>query len=210
MQKLNLGFLCSHGGSNMQAIIENVKKGNLLAEICAVISNNHQSGAIEKAQKENIPYYVVNEKTHPNESVSDIKNNATNNKVNQEIIRIFKLHNVDTVILAGYMKLISQSLIDAFNGRVLNIHPALLPRFGGKGMYGLNVHKAVIDAKETKSGATIHIVNPIYDDGKILAQVEVPVFTDDTPEILAERILKEEHKLYSATLIKISNGEIIL
>jgi len=197
MQKLNLGFLCSHGGSNMQAIIDSVKRGDLSAELCAVVSNNSQAGAIEKAQKENIPHYIVNEKTHPN-------------KVNQEIIRIFKLHNVDTVILAGYMKLVSQSLIDAFNNRVLNIHPALLPKFGGKGMYGLNVHKAVIEAKETKSGATIHIVSPIYDDGKILAQIEVPVLFDDTPEILAERILKEEHKLYPATLIKISKGEIVL
>jgi len=197
MQELNLGFLCSHGGSNMQAIIENVKKGNLRANLCAVISNNHQAGAIQKAQKANIPHYIVNEKTHPN-------------KTNEEIINIFKSHNVDTVILAGYMKLVSKSLIDAFYGRVLNIHPALLPKFGGKGMYGLNVHKAVLDAKETKSGATIHTVTPIYDDGKILAQVEVPVFPDDTPEILAERILKEEHKLYSDTLIKISNGEIIL
>jgi phosphoribosylglycinamide formyltransferase-1 len=197
MQKLNLGFLCSHSGSNMQAIIDNVKNGNLYAELCAVVSNNHCSGAIEKAQKENIPHYVVNEKTHTNE-------------ITQEIIRIFKSHNVDTVILAGYMKLISQSLIDAFNNRVLNIHPALLPKFGGKGMYGMNVHKAVIEAKEIVSGATIHQVNPNYDDGKILAQIEVPVLPNDTPEILAERILKEEHKLYSSTLIKISNGEIIL
>jgi phosphoribosylglycinamide formyltransferase-1 len=197
MQKLNLGFLCSHSGSNMQAIIDNVKNGNLRAELCAVISNNQQSGAIEKAQKENIPHFVVNEKTHTN-------------KVGQEIIRIFKSHNVDTVVLAGYMKLVSQSLIDAFNNRVLNIHPSLLPKFGGKGMYGMNVHKAVIEAGETKSGATIHTVNSIYDDGKILAQVEVLVLSDDTPEILAERILKEEHKLYSSTLIKISNSEIVL
>ena len=197
MQKLNLGFLCSHSGSNMQAIIDNAKEGKLCAELCVVISNNHNSGAIEKAKNENIPHYVVNEKTH-------------SDKVTQEIIRIFKSHNVDTVVLAGYMKLISQSLIETFNNRVLNIHPALLPKFGGKGMYGMNVHKAVIDAKETTTGATIHLVNSNYDEGKILAQAEVPVLPDDTPETLAERVLKAEHKLYSATLIKISNGEIIL
>ena len=181
----------------MQAIIDNVKNGKLHAELCAVVSNNHNSGAIEKAKNENIPHYVVNEKTHLD-------------KVSQEIIRIFKSHNVDTVVLAGYMKLISQSLIETFNNRVLNIHPALLPKFGGKGMYGMNVHKAVIDTKETMTGATIHLVNPHYDDGKILAQVEIPVLPNDTPETLAGRVLQEEHKLYSSTLIKISNGEIIL
>ena len=197
MQKLNLGFLCSHGGSNMQAIIETVKSKKLNAELCVVISNNPNAGAIEKAKNENIPNFIVNEKTNPN-------------KVDEEIIRIFKLYKVDTVILAGYMKLVSQQLIEAFENRVLNIHPSLLPKFGGKGMFGMNVHKAVLEAKETRSGATVHTVNSIYDDGKILAQVEVPVFSEDTAEILAERILKEEHKLYSETLIKISLGEIIL
>jgi len=197
MQKLNLGFLCSHGGSNMQAIIETVKSKKLNAELCVVISNNPNAGAIEKAKNENIPNFIVNEKTNPN-------------KVDEEIIRIFKLYKVDTVILAGYMKLVSQQLIEAFENRVLNIHPSLLPKFGGKGMFGMNVHKAVLEAKETRSGATVHTVNSIYDDGKILAQVEVPVFSEDTVEILAERILKEEHKLYSETLIKISLSEIIL
>ena len=195
MIKLNLGFLVSHSGSNMQAIIESVKSGKLSANLCAVISNNNNSFASERAKKENIPAFVINDTTHPN-------------KTNEEIVKIFKANNVDTIILAGYMKLVSKHLIDSFNNRILNIHPALLPKFGGKGMYGINVHKAVIESRDTITGATIHIVNNEYDKGKILQQMQVAVLPYDTPEILAERVLKIEHILYSDTLIKIANGEI--
>ncbi len=197
MAKLNLGFLASHNGSNMQAIINNVKAGKLNANLCAVISNNHSAIAIEKARNENIPAFIVNSSTHQNNT-------------DKEIVRIFNQYNVDTVILAGYMKMVSKYLIDSFNGRVLNIHPALLPQYGGVGMYGLKVHQAVIKNKESVSGVTIHLVNEEYDKGRILEQKEVPVFVDDTPEALAERILKVEHILYTDVLIKISNGEIIL
>ena len=197
MKKLNLGFICSHSGSNMQAIINNVKSGKLNANLCVVISNNLNSGALEKAKKENIPNYHISEKTHPQNP-------------ELEIINILKKHNVDTVILAGYMKKVSQELIKQFNNRVLNIHPALLPKFGGKGMYGMNIHKAVIEANERVTGATIHLVNANYDEGKILAQMQVPVFSDDTVDTLAARVLEVEHQLYSDTLIKIANNEIII
>jgi phosphoribosylglycinamide formyltransferase-1 len=196
MKILNLGFLCSHSGSNMQAIIDNVKQKKLIANLCVVISNNSNAFALERAKKENIPAYVINEKTNPN-------------NVDNEIARILKQHNVDTIILAGYMKIVSPQLIESFNKQILNIHPALLPKFGGQGMYGINVHRAVIDAKETKSGATIHQVDSEYDKGRILAQMEVEVLKNDTPETLSERILAIEHILYSDTLIKISNEEIL-
>lgn len=197
MAKLNLGFLCSHGGSNMQAIVDNINSGKLDATACAVISNNATAFAITRAQNANIPNYIVNEKTFPNQ-------------VDEEIIRIFKSHNVDTIILAGYMKLVSELLISSFNNRVLNIHPALLPKFGGKCMYGNNVHKAVIEANETVSGATVHLVNSEYDKGRILGQAEVPVLVGDTTETLARRVLETEHKLYSSVLIKISQCEIVI
>ena len=197
MKELNLGFLASHSGSNMQAIIDNVKAGKLYANLCAMISNNKSSFALERASKECIPHFVVNETTHPNNT-------------NEEITKIFKAHNVDTIILAGYMKIISKYLIDSFNGRILNIHPALLPKFGGKGMYGSNVHEAVIKSGEVISGATIHLVNSEYDKGTILQQMEVPVLSDDTPETLAKRVLEAEHILYSDTLIKIADGRIKL
>ena len=197
MITLNLGFLASHNGSNMQSIINNVKAGNLNANLCAIISNNYSSIAIEKAQNENIPAFVINSSTHQNNS-------------DTEIVRIFKQYNVDIVILAGYMKKVSKYLIDSFNGRVLNIHPALLPKYGGIGMYGMNVHNAVIKNKESVSGATIHLVNEEYDKGRILEQKEVPISHTDTPETLADKVLKIEHKLYTDVLIKISNGEIII
>jgi len=197
MNKLNLGFLASHSGSNMQAIIDNVKAGKLSVNLCVVISNNRNSFAIERAKKEHIPHFVINETTHPNNT-------------NEEITRIFKEHNVDTIILAGYMRIVSKYLIDSFNGRILNIHPALLPKFGGKGMYGVYVHEAVIKSGEIISGATIHLVNSEYDEGEILQQKEVPVFPDDSPEILASRVLEAEHILYSDTLKKITEGKIII
>lgn len=197
MTELNLGFLASHSGTNMQAIIDNVKSGYLKANLCAVISNNSNSGALERARKEGIPAYHISEKTHPGQ-------------VTEKIIEIFTKHNVNTVILAGYMKKLDPRVIEYFNGRVLNIHPALLPKFGGEGMYGINVHRAVLEAGEKKSGATVHLVTAEYDKGKILMQMEVDVLPNDTPETLAERVLQIEHKLYTEVLKKISLGEITI
>jgi len=197
MIQLNIGFLASHSGSNMQAIIDNVKLGNLKSNLCAVISNNSNSIALQRANDANIPAYHVSESTNQG-------------KVPYRIIEIFDYHNVDTIILAGYMKLLEPIVIEHFKGRVLNIHPALLPKFGGKCMYGMNVHKAVIEANEKYSGATIHLVSAEYDKGRILAQMQVPVIDDDTPQSLAERVLKIEHKLYSDTIKKIELGEIQL
>lgn len=197
MKLLNLGFLASHGGSNMQAIIDKAKSGSLAANLCAVISNNSNSGALEKANAEGIAAYHVSEKQFPG-------------KVSEKIIEIFEKQGVDTIVLAGYMKILDKSVIEHFKGRVLNIHPALLPKFGGQGMYGMNVHKAVIEAGESVSGATIHLVDSEYDRGRILAQKEVPVLLDDTAETLAQRVLQAEHLLYSETLQKIAIGEIAI
>ena len=198
MSILNLGFLVSHSGSNMQAIIDNVKTNNLTANLCVLISNNRSSFALERANIEKIPAFVINDSTHPN-------------GVDEEIVRLLKSYGVDTVILAGYMKLVSRYLIDSFNGRVLNIHPALLPKFGGKGMYGINVHRSVIESGEQVSGATVHLVSSKYDRGKILQQKECSVNCGyETPDTLAAKVLEIEHSLYSDTLIKISKGEIII
>lgn len=193
--KLKLGFLASGGGSNVQAIIDSIKSSKLYAEACVIISNNSNAGVFERAKKKNIPHYHISNKTNPE--------NTT-----KAIINALKKHDVNMVILAGYMKKIEPELIDAFDGKVLNIHPALLPKFGGKGMYGMNVHKAVLEAGEAFSGATVHLVNKKYDEGRILQQKKVPVLPDDTPESLAERVLQAEHFIYSDTLKKIESGEI--
>ena len=192
---LNLGFLCSHGGSNMEAIIKNVIENKLDANICVCISNNPDAFALTRAKQHNIPTYVINEKTYPN-------------AVDNTIINTLKKHNANTIILAGYMKKLAKEVIDAFDCRVLNIHPALLPKYGGKGMYGMNIHKAVIDNGETITGATIHQVNNLYDDGRILAQKTIPILNNDTPQTIADKVLTIEHILYTETLIKIANNEI--
>lgn len=196
---MNIGFLASHGGSNMQAIIDACKAGRLHAVPVVVIGNNSDSRALERARTEGIPNYYLSGKTHPDPVILD-----------QAILDALVLHRADVIALAGYMKKLGPRTLAHFRGRILNIHPALLPKYGGKGMYGIHVHEAVIAAGEKESGVTVHLVNEEYDRGPILAQVRVPVIPGDTPETLAERVLVQEHILYAATLEKIATGEITL
>ena len=126
------------------------------------------------------------------------------------ISNILPEHEIDLIILAGYLRKIGPLTLKRYKGKILNIHPALLPKFGGKGMYGMKVHEAVIAAKEKVSGSTVHIVDEEYDHGQILNQREIPVFEDDTPGSLAARVLIEEHKIYVETIQQILQKEIIL
>ncbi|MCX7879833.1 MAG: phosphoribosylglycinamide formyltransferase [Ignavibacteria bacterium] len=199
MPKLYLGFLASHGGSNMQAIIDSIKRGELDAVPCVVISNNSNSLALERARNEGIPAYHISSKHFPNEDELD-----------QAILDTLLKHNVDTVVLAGYMKKIGPKVLTHFKNRVLNIHPALLPKFGGQGMYGKFVHEAVLKAGEKESGCTVHLVDEIYDHGRILGQRKVEISPDDTVDTLSAKVLEQEHILYTEILKKISNGEIVL
>jgi phosphoribosylglycinamide formyltransferase-1 len=196
---MNIGFLASHGGSNMQAIIDACKSGKLQASPAVVISNNSNSGAIGRAKTEGVPYYYLSGKTHPGPGELD-----------DAILDAFLRHSVDIVVLAGYMKKLGPKILTHFRGRILNVHPALLPKFGGEGMFGIHVHEAVIAAGEKESGVTIHFVDEQYDTGAILAQTRVPVKPDDTPETLAARVLEQEHILYAETLQRIVTGEIPL
>src|SRR5690606_2771018 len=148
-----------------------IDSGELDAQVCGLIVNKEGVGAIERAQKKTIPVYYISEK-----HLSDY-----DAFVNQLLATCLKL-NPDVIALAGYMRKIPAQLIEAFKGKMLNIHPALLPKFGGKGMYGMNVHRAVVEAKETESGCTIHIVTAEFDEGPILAQAKVPVFEADSAE----------------------------
>jgi phosphoribosylglycinamide formyltransferase 1 len=198
MTTLHLGFLASHGGSNMQAIIDACKDGRLRAKPCVVISNNSDSMALQRAKHEGIPGHHVSSHTHPGDAED------------REILRVLRLHGVDTVILAGYMKKLGPATLAAYRGRVLNIHPALLPKFGGKGMYGRLVHEAVLAAGEQVTGVTVHAIDEHYDTGPILNQCRVPVEAGDTVETLSARVLRQEHRLYIETLQKISEGKIML
>lgn len=199
MKKLKLGFLASHGGSNLQSIIDACKEGRINAQPSVVISNNSNSMALERARNEGIPAFHISQKKYPKPDELD---NA--------IIEVLEQHEVDLVILAGYMKKLGTNVIQRFKGKILNIHPALLPKYGGEGMYGKFVHEAVIKNKEMQSGCTVHIVDEIYDHGRILGQSIVPVFPDDTPETLAERVLEQEHRLYPEIIGKIASGEILI
>ncbi len=183
----------------MQAIIDSIKSGEIDATAALVISNNSGSGAIQRAQMEGIPYRHISTKTHPEDSE---RVRAMLNAIDEQ--------NVNLIVLAGYMKKLPHEIIEHSGGRVLNIHPALLPKFGGEGMYGMNIHKAVIESGDTVSGATVHLVDSEYDRGRILLQSCVPVLPDDTAEALAERVLATEHQLYKTVIKKICTGEILI
>lgn len=194
MQKnqYNIVFFASGSGSNVEAIIQNIESGIIKANPAAIITNNSGAGVIQKAKARKIPYYHISSVTH-----TDIQERTN------FLLDILKKCDTDLIILAGYMKKIPDEIIKAYENRILNIHPALLPEFGGKNMYGMNVHKAVIESGRKISGATVHIVNSEYDRGRILAQKKVEVKIDDTPESLQKRVLKAEHKLYSEVISKI-------
>jgi phosphoribosylglycinamide formyltransferase-1 len=196
---MNLGFLASHNGSNMQAIIEACKTGALNAQPAVVISNNADSGALARARGESIPHYHLSAKTHPEQEVLD-----------RAIRDALLAHAVDIVILAGYMKKLGPHTLARFDGSILNIHPALLPKFGGQGMFGIHVHEAVLAAGEPETGVTVHLVNGVYDSGAIIGQQRVPVLPGDTPKSLQERVLKTEHLFFTKVLQQIDTGEIDL
>ena len=196
---MNIAVFASHGGSDLQAIIDGCKQDKLNATVAVVISNNGDSMALERAKRENIPAYHMSAKKYGSEDL-----------LAEELLGVLEEYQIDMIFLAGYMRMLHVDILTKYHNRVFNIHPALLPKFGGKGMYGMNVHTAVIEAKETETGVTIHRVNAEYDSGEIVAQTKVAVMQDDTPEILAERVLEREHTFLVEVISKIIDGEIAL
>lgn len=192
-------MLVSHGGSNMQAIVDATRQGALPAEVVVVIGNNAGAVAATRARNEGIPFHHLSGRTHPDFEDLDA-----------EISRVLSDAGVELVILAGYMKKVGPKTIDRFAGRILNIHPALLPKFGGVGMYGPRVHQAVLEAGERVTGVTIHLVDGEYDRGPVIAQCEVKVLEGDDAETLAARVLEREHDFYVETLCRIASGELDL
>ena len=197
MRAQHLGFLASHGGSNMQAIVDACRDGRLSAEPSVVIGNNSGSSALARARREGIPAYHLSGKTHP-----------VPEELDSAILDALQRHEVSLVVLAGYMRLLGPKTLAAYRDRVLNIHPALLPRFGGKRLYGPAVHEAVLAAGDRVTGVTVHVVDEQFDSGPILAQVSVPVEDGDTVDSLAARVLIQEHLLFVETLQRIERGEL--
>ena len=183
----------------MASILAACRSGALEAEPRVVIGNNSKSGAVARGRRAGIPVYHLSGHTHPDPEELD-----------RAILSTLHEHGVTLVCLAGYMKLLGMHTLAAYRGRILNIHPALLPKFGGKGFYGRAVHEAVLAAGEKESGTTVHIVDQEFDHGPVLAQTRVPVHPGDTADLLAARVLEREHILYAETLQKIATGEIAL
>jgi phosphoribosylglycinamide formyltransferase-1 len=194
-----LAILVSGRGSNMSAIIDACEQGCISASVEIVLSNNADAKALSIAKEKRINTVYISSQTHTNPEQLDAVMRNTLLK-----------HNIDLIILAGFMKKIGPKVLSEFEGKILNIHPSLLPKYGGKGFYGMNIHRAVVDAGDKESGATIHLVCGDYDDGKILAQETVTLNEEDTPESLAKKILKIEHGLYVKTIQEIIEERIIL
>jgi len=199
MKELNIGFLSSHGGSNMQAVLDAIQARALQAKPCVLISNNSKSKAIERAISFNFPYRHISQITHPDPDIHD-----------SEILETLRDHKVDILLLLGYMKKLGPKTLNEYRGKIINIHPSLLPKYGGIGMYGRNVHEAVLANKEAQTGVTIHLVDEDYDTGRVIDQCIVPVQLNDSVDSLSERVLRREHEFLVETLIRISNGEISL
>ncbi len=194
---LRIGILASHGGSNMQAIVDRIEAGTLDAEVALVISNNSGSGAVDRATRHGLPWVHLSGRTHPEPDALDAAMRDA-----------LAAAAVDVVVLAGYMKKVGPKTLSRFEGRILNIHPALLPRHGGPGMYGIRPHEAVLEAGDTETGASVHVVTAAYDQGPVLRQKKVPVLAGDTPAVLQERVLAAEHALYAEVLEDVAAGRL--
>jgi phosphoribosylglycinamide formyltransferase-1 len=196
---LRLGFLASHAGSNAQVIVDACGSCTFDAEPCVLVSNNSDAPVMARARAAGIATYHLSSHTHPDPSLLD-----------DAILEALTRHGAALIVLAGYMKKIGPRTLARYRGRVLNIHPALLPKFGGQEMYGRRVHEEVLAAGDRVTGVTVHLADEEYDRGPILAQREVSVVRGDTVDSLAARVLEAEHALYVETLARIARGEIRL
>jgi len=184
-KSVNIVAFVSGRGSNFKSIHQKIKTGEINAEIKLLVSNNSKAGVLAYVNAERIPIFIHNKTQF-----------SGNVEYTDSLFNELKKANADLLVLAGFMKKIPDEIVTHFDRRIINIHPSLLPKFGGKGFFGINVHRAVIEMKEKESGASVHFVNKIYDDGPIVAQSIIKVKGDDSPEDLAARVLVEEHKLY--------------
>ena len=194
---MRLSVFASGSGTNFQAILDSISSGLLDAEPALFLSDNPDAYAIERAHRANVPTVVIKRKDFPDKD-SYVK----------AMLSALDESNSDFIALAGYMKLVPAEVVDSFRNRITNIHPALIPSFCGKGFYGMRVHRAVIEQGCKVSGVTVHLVDERYDTGPIIAQRCVPVYSDDTPDKLAERIHPVEHRLYPRVLQLFSVGAI--
>ena len=182
-------------GSNLFALHEAIEKGRLAARIAAIVGTRGDAPAIDRAREAGLPVLIVDPK-------------ALGDEYEYALLSALKDAGVDTIALAGFLRRVPSSVIQAFPQRIVNIHPSLLPLFGGKGMYGEYVHRAAIEYGVKVSGCTVHFVDEAYDTGPIIAQRTVPVLDGDTPEMLAARVLPLEHALFAESLQLLAEGRL--
>ena len=194
---IKLAVFVSGRGSNLLSIASSIEEGQLQAEISAVISNNRDCKALEYAARKEIKKFVVSSNASDSEYISY-----------SDLLEQFSELKIDLIVLAGFLKKIPIELIRNYKNRIINIHPALLPSFGGKGMYGSNVHKAVFNSSVKVSGPTVHFVDEIYDNGLIIDQKCTNISDVNSFEEIAERVLKLEHQLLPEVIHKFSENKI--
>ena len=180
----NIAVFASGSGSDMQSVIDACESGQINGKVVAVIASRPGIFALERAEKHNIPSKVFSVKEYGSPEAKDCA-----------IVEYLRPMGIDLIVLAGYLSIVSKPLLDVYEGRIINIHPSLIPRHCGKGMYGLHVHDSVLASGDKVSGCTVHFVDSGTDTGKIIRQVTVPVEEGDTPETLQARVLVQEHKL---------------
>lgn len=182
---LRISVLVSGGGTNLQAVIDGVEGGEIpCSRIVRIIASNSRAYSLERAKKHGIPAAVIGKENYPDPEART-----------REILRELDSAQTDLVVLAGYMSILSPEIIRAYEGRIINIHPSLIPKYCGMGFYGKRVHEAVLAGGEKESGATVHYVDEGVDSGPIILQGRVPVLAEDTADTLAARVLETEHRI---------------
>jgi formyltetrahydrofolate-dependent phosphoribosylglycinamide formyltransferase len=195
--RTRIGVLASGGGSNLQAILDHLSDlgESRHGDVVLVASNRPHAGALARAQRTGIAHVVLRSPHAPGGA---------------DLASVLDAHRVELVALAGYMRLVPLDVTAEYRGRMLNVHPALLPDFGGPGMYGERVHRAVVQAGASLSGPTVHFVDEVYDHGAVIVQWPVPVYPDDDDGALAARVLRAEHLLYPRVVNAVAGGEVRL
>jgi len=197
LEKLKVAVFASGRGSNFASILDAVKSNRLHVSIELLLTNNPEAGVLAIARESNIPGIIISRGSF-----------ESREEFLDTMLSALKNHGIEMIVLAGYMKKIPPEVISQYSNRILNIHPALLPSFGGKGMFGHHVHEAVLQTGCKVTGVTVHIVDEVYDRGPIVAQSCVPVHDDDTVESLAVRVLKTEHRLYPEVVQLFAEGRV--
>jgi phosphoribosylglycinamide formyltransferase-1 len=191
---MRIAALASHGGSILQAVIDAIENHALTAELVLVASNNSNANALQRATRHGIPIIHLSRHTH-----------SDNETLDAAMTHALRESGAQWILLAGYMKKLGPLTLAAFDGRILNTHPSLLPKYGGHGFYGRRVHDAALASGDSETGATVHIVKGDYDTGPIVSQMRVPISPGDSPETLEERVKIAERELIVKTLSQLSN-----